>query len=74
MKIIVSRQNYTIEDDYIKIGEFYDRLHVGIFLHGLLVEASDNDPDYPQTFKIEYIPDEAESDRTDNNDVTEEIF
>lgn len=42
MKITVSRENYTIKNDFIKLAEFYDTYHPALFVKALIDEAVEN--------------------------------
>jgi len=39
MRITVSKENYTIKNDYIKLAEFYDCYHPTLFVKALIDEA-----------------------------------
>ena len=41
MIIKVSKENYTIPNEYIKIAEFYDAFHVSEFVKNLVDEAEE---------------------------------
>lgn len=42
MKITVSRENYTIKNDFIILAEFYDTYHSALFVKALIDEAVEN--------------------------------
>lgn len=42
MKITVSRENYTIENSYIKLAEFYDYYTPTLFIKALLDESEES--------------------------------
>lgn len=52
MKVTVSKENCTIPNDWIKIGEFEDLWHPVIFIKAVL-----DDEDGPVNLKINYEPD-----------------
>ena len=45
MIIKVSKENYTIPNEYIKIAEFYDAFHVSEFIKDLVDKAEETGKD-----------------------------
>ena len=53
-KVTVSKENYTIKGDFIKLGEFYDLYSPLVFIRGLLHEADENPDEAPMNLMVSY--------------------
>ena len=58
MQVTVSKENYTIKDDWIKVGTFEDLHHPVLFVKSILDEYEENGT--PVRLSVEFTPGNAD--------------